>query len=91
MRSISSRRFGPGIGHERVPGMPQVVKVDRWQAGGGQRGEPDAAAEVAVPQRQAGRTGEDERVVSLTGTAVEMGADAGRDQAGNRHQALARV
>ena len=49
----------PSVRRECVPGVPQVVKVNRWKSGGLQRAEPDAAPEVAMTERQASRARED--------------------------------
>jgi hypothetical protein len=65
----------PRAGREGVPGVPQVVKANAGEAGRRERGEPPAAAEVAVPQRQACRTGEYQAIVPVCCEAAEMPLD----------------
>jgi hypothetical protein len=48
------------FGGELVAGVPKVVNMDALQADSGQRGQPHPPGEVAVTQRRALRTGEDE-------------------------------
>jgi hypothetical protein len=38
------------IRREHVPGVAQVVKMDRWQASSPEGREPDPDAEVGMPQ-----------------------------------------
>lgn len=45
----------PGVGRQVVAGVAQIVKMDRRQARGFERGQPHAAAEVGMPQRPAVR------------------------------------
>lgn len=59
-------------GREHVSGMAKVVEVDRWQPGSLERGHPDPAAEVAVPQRVAAGTGEHEPVIPGRGMGHDV-------------------
>lgn len=78
---------GASIGRERISGMPQVVKVNGWQASRLERGEPKAAPEVAVPQRRAGGGREDGRAGILLAELGQVPADSRHDEVRDRHRA----
>ena len=79
------------LGAQVVPGVAQVVEVDHRQPGGFERSEPDATAEVAMPQRHASGTCEHERFVAGSGESGQVPGQVLGDQVGERDDALTRV
>src|SRR5207248_2705363 len=80
----------PSRGDQEVPGVAQVVKMNATQACSGQRGQPDAAPEGAVPQRLA-VSGERQRVRFGRGEAREVRTHVRQDHLRNDDDAPARV
>src|SRR6202035_4300523 len=79
----------PRTGGQGVAGVSEIVEVDTRKPGFAHSGQPDAIAEVAVPQWLAFRAGEDQPFVAVLGEAGQVPLDDRDDDLGNRHDALA--
>ena len=84
-------QVGPGVGHEEIPRVAQVVEVDAEQAGSGQRGQPNPTTEVTMPHRPAAGAGKDQGVCVERGVAGQVRADVGQNHRRYDDCALARI
>lgn len=88
VRSISSRRLAPALAASWFAGMAQVVEVDHRESGRAQSWLPDAAGEVAAPQRSTLRTGEDKPVITGRGVGADVQGEVGDDDLGDGYQPM---